>query len=78
MVSRADPWHSAEVGQIEDDPDDEEDFMDETKVHQDPSLACRCWNTFGDSGLFPEAECKCRGPHVTSVPSTLRDEVHRL
>ena len=71
-------WTSPEDG--EGDSEEAEHFSSETiTVQQEASLACRCWSTSAiEFGSILETECKCRGHRISSVPSTLPTDVHRL
>lgn len=61
-----------------DDRDENVHPTSETTMHEEDSLACRCWSAPADVSSFIETECKCHGWHILSVPAILPQDLHRL
>ncbi len=69
-------WPSVEDG--EDDVEEDEHFISEVTAEHEGFLACRCWSTSTGTAPILETECKCRGQRISSIPSTLPTDVHRM
>lgn len=79
-LSMTEHWPSVEDSEIDVEEEEDDDHLTSgtATVEQEASLACRCWSAPAETGSFLETECKCRGRRITSVPSSLPTDVHRM